>query len=348
MKKTEFFTLVTKRFSDELSPEDNDKLEEMLKVKKNREKFIFLKKKWDKVSDTISNERFSLMRSHNMLVEKIKKHEPDFGLEDKKIENTPIFKLKKLNLYLSGVAASIILLGIIFFYGLQLEQNRDDQASFEVIDKITIPGQRNTIKLADNSEVILNADSRLTFKRPFQNKLREFDLEGEGYFKVEKNHLAPFRVHFNGLTVEVLGTEFNINTYSNFNTSFVSLVEGSIKILSSSDSLLYQLKPGEQLKYNHLTEKFEIQSFDLLTTVGWKDDILVFNNERMEDVLKILGRHYGVNFNVKNPAILNCQIKADFKHKPLNIILESIKYAGEWEFSQLENNNYTLHGRGCN
>ncbi|MDW7690442.1 FecR domain-containing protein [Flammeovirgaceae bacterium SG7u.111] len=344
MKETKFITLVTKRLAKELSAKESEELDEMLQVKKNRELFIYIKKGWDNFSDHIHKEKFSHRRTQNMLVDKIKKHEPNFGLSKVQKEEAKVVNLYRLA---SKVAAVVALFGMLLYGLLQFNSEKQNSPSFDLVEKITEPGQRNTIKLADKSEIIMNAESQLTFKKPFQNKLREFDLEGEAFFKVEKNPEAPFRVNFKGLIVEVVGTQFNISSYPESDSSFISLVEGSIKILNESDSLLYTLEPGDQLVFDNSSKTYKLSSFDLVKTIGWKDDILIFDNERLGDVLPILERHYGVDFNVRNPSILNCQIKADFDSKPLSIILESLQFAGDWEFNTTDQKHYILHGHGC-
>ena len=70
--------------------------------------------------------------------------------------------------------------------------------------------------LPDNSIVWLNAESKLRFPSTFQEKERKVFASGELYFQVAKDSLSPFRVEIEGLyEVEVLGTEFNVQAYSN-------------------------------------------------------------------------------------------------------------------------------------
>ena len=67
--------------------------------------------------------------------------------------------------------------------------------------------------LSDGTRVWLNADSKLKYPVTFGNDKREVELEGEGYFKVTKDERKPFRVVVKKQTVEVLGTEFNVDAY---------------------------------------------------------------------------------------------------------------------------------------
>lgn len=63
------------------------------------------------------------------------------------------------------------------------------------------------------SRVWLNADSKLKYPVTFGSDKREVELEGEGYFEVTRDETRPFRVVVEKQTVEVLGTEFNVDAY---------------------------------------------------------------------------------------------------------------------------------------
>ena len=48
----------------------------------------------------------------------------------------------------------------------------------------------------------------------FVGDLREVELEGEGYFRVARNEKMPFVVRTKRLDVQVLGTRFDVKSYS--------------------------------------------------------------------------------------------------------------------------------------
>src|SRR5882757_3190905 len=70
------------------------------------------------------------------------------------------------------------------------------------------------VVLPDQSKVWLNSASSLKYPASFDGLAdREVTLTGEAYFEVAKNSAQPFRVHVDEATVDVLGTNFNINAY---------------------------------------------------------------------------------------------------------------------------------------
>ena len=70
-------------------------------------------------------------------------------------------------------------------------------------------------------------------------------LTGEGYFEVFKNASMPFSVRVNDMTIEVLGTHFNVNAYSDENSVATTLLEGSVKVKkggsANSEAQIYLL-----------------------------------------------------------------------------------------------------------
>ncbi len=100
--------------------------------------------------------------------------------------------------------------------------------------------------LSDGTKVWLNAASSIRYPVVFKGNERRVELTGEAYFEVAHNKEKPFRVVSNGQTVEVLGTHFNINAYSNENTVRTTLLEGSVRVSTGSKNQL--IKPGEQVQ----------------------------------------------------------------------------------------------------
>ncbi len=92
----------------------------------------------------------------------------------------------------------------------------------------TARGSQYQLILADGSKVWLNAESSLRFPATFISSQREVELTGEAYFEVSKNKEKPFMVKVGGMQVEVLGTHFNVNGYTEENDIVTSLLEGSV------------------------------------------------------------------------------------------------------------------------
>src|SRR3546814_537637 len=113
-------------------------------------------------------------------------------------------------------------------------------------------GQLKKIMLPDNSLVYLNANSRLYFEKSLLGSFsREVRLEGEAFFKVEKDSgvdgYRKFLVHTNGMAVEVLGTTFNVR--DRHAVSSVTLQTGKV-LVNMNEGEQVTLQPGERVEIN--------------------------------------------------------------------------------------------------
>ena len=72
--------------------------------------------------------------------------------------------------------------------------------------------------------------SRLTYPASFSGKTREIRLDGQAFFDVAKNREKPFIVHTEDMSVEALGTAFELFSYNMENKMEAILLNGKIKV----------------------------------------------------------------------------------------------------------------------
>jgi len=170
---------------------------------------------------------------------------------------------------------------------------------------ITPIGGEYMVRLADGTKVWLNANSKLKYPASFQGVgIREVELEGEAYFDVAKLEVSrkrvPFVVKSKGQVVEVLGTEFNINTFRSKVTT--TLIEGSVKISFASGSAgsSHLLKPNEQSIYDNQLKKINIVQIDPYYITAWKNGDFAFDKAPLENVMEDIARWYDVDVAYKS------------------------------------------------
>ncbi len=153
-------------------------------------------------------------------------------------------------------------------------------------------GGKFQLNLADGSKVWLNSASSLRFPVRFTDDTREVELKGEAYFEVSEDIHKKFTVHSGNQSVEVLGTHFNINAYTDEPAITTTLIEGKVRVIELSTKESQILKPGEQ---SRVDRNIKIQrTIDTQTEVAWKDGYFYFENAPIETVMRQLGRWYGV------------------------------------------------------
>lgn len=159
---------------------------------------------------------------------------------------------------------------------------------------LTTPrGGQYQVVLPDGSKAWLNASSSLHFPTAFIGKTREVELTGEAYFEVAKNKEKPFHVNVNGMQVEVLGTRFNVNAYSDEDAIKTSLLEGSVKIKRGGVSNL--LKPGQQGILDKSEDKVKIKNVEMSKVISWKNGLFEFNGASIKTIMREISRWYDVD-----------------------------------------------------
>lgn len=177
----------------------------------------------------------------------------------------------------------------------QLAYNKQDGAATEVLyNTITTPrGGQYQIVLADGSRVWLNAESSLRFPTAFAGKQRKVELTGEGYFEVAHNEQQPFVVQRGDAEVQVLGTHFNVNGYTDEPSLKVTLLQGRVRV-KKNDQLVY-LNPGQQAVVQGGQQSIKVDyDVDTEEVTAWKNGLFVFNNTPLETIMKQLERWYDV------------------------------------------------------
>ena len=162
------------------------------------------------------------------------------------------------------------------------------------------------LRLADGTQVWLNAESRLKYPSRFTGEQRVVELEGEGYFKVTPDSQRPFIVKSGNITTEVLGTEFNVRTYVP-DDSHVTLLKGSVKVKNTDSSSEVVIQPGEDA---HLQGDgtFDVREVDTDNYYLWTEGYFYFDNESVVEIMRELGRWYNIRVEFENLRAMNYRL----------------------------------------
>lgn len=158
----------------------------------------------------------------------------------------------------------------------------------------TPKGGQYQVDLPDGSKVWLNANTSLRYPTNFIGNVRSVELNGEAYFEVAKNPKKPFRVVSSGQVIEVLGTHFNISSYTDETSVKTTLLEGSVRVLSTKTNQSKLLKPGEQSNINSLNNSFSVQQVNTEEVVAWKNGYFLFVDEDLKSIMSKFARWYNV------------------------------------------------------
>lgn len=203
-----------------------------------------------------------------------------------------------------GIAASVVVLLGIFF----------------LLDNDTILvetnfGEQKTIALLDGSEVILNSKSTISYNEKNWSKNRTLQLNGEAYFKVQKG--STFTVETTNGTVQVLGTQFNVNT--NLDLFEVVCYEGKVRVESKEKSVV--LLPSNSLRRINGNDLEQWNVADL--NPSWIHGESSFKNVPLKYVISALESQYDVTIN-SSKINDNIEFTGSFPHNDINIALQTV------------------------
>lgn len=344
-----FIELLVKKLSDDINESEAEELKYLLADDEEcLRQYNFFKTYW--IQDQEQNSNSDLM------FQKIKLRIGAVTAIDEELPPSP--RRRKISLFWLGAAASL-LIGICmyaFYYSISSETNKDVK-----LEVTKTPSRiKSRISLSDGTVITLNSATTLKYPAVFDGKTREVYLSGEAFFDVAKDHKHPFIVHAGKMSVRVLGTAFNIKSYSNDTRSETTLIRGTIEVtLADRPSDRIILKPNEKLILNSTTVKQHLVKNDLTaatrtdsvhtnyaltnltylkpndTTVvetSWVNNRLVFKDEAFSEIANQMERWYGVKIDFKNEHTKSYRFTGVFENETLTQALDAFKRIEEFNY----------------
>ncbi len=237
---------------------------------------------------------------------------PDFDMDaalqefkNKQFQKQPkVIAMKPRRKWLQIAAAIAVLMVVSLFYVNSLDTSISTEFA-----------ERREVTLPDASEVVLNADSRLSFSEKAWDKERNVTLKGEAFFKVAKG--KRFTVATEAGTVSVLGTEFNVENRNDFFE--VTCYEGLVSVNFNGKEI--QLPAGSSFQVIQGT----IQPITDPKTASpsWINHESSFNSIPLAYVLDEFQRQYNVRMEIQN---VNTQqlFTGSFSNTNMDLALQSI------------------------
>ena len=312
MKDTNIDRIIRKVLQGTSSEEENDIFNEWKNASAINEKvFRKLYDEWQK------KESPNKAINHEELTDKIWKAALNQSPHQRNKRYLWIYKTFK-------IAATLIL---VFFVYLFLKENLNrsndlNENDQKVVSKESNTGQKSKLHLPDGTIIWLNSASSISYKKPFDPNLREVELTGEAYFQVAENSEQPFMVHFGNTQVKVLGTSFNISSYTDENMITISLIEGKIEVVNSG----YQekLTKGWVAKIDKETNTVKTFKDKVSKSIAWTEGILVFDEASFSDIFQRLQRWYGIKIIINGEPDRDMRFTGSFKQEYLNNVLENL------------------------
>ena len=208
--------------------------------------------------------------------------------------------------------------------------NHQGETAETIYNTMTTPrGRQYNLTLADGSKVWLNAASSITYPVSFSGTERRVRINGEAYFEIAHNTRMPFIVEKGDMSVQVLGTHFNINAYDDERSANVTLLEGSVKVIRGNNSHI--ISPGQQVQVDNDGGIRLLSGVDLDGVVAWKNGYFDFKGARIEPLMRQIARWYNVDvvYSSKIDDLFHGEIP---RNTNLTDVLKILELAGKVEF----------------
>jgi len=219
-------------------------------------------------------------------------------------KQTKVVAMKPARKWLQVAAAIAVLMTVSLFYINSLDESISTEFA-----------QRKNVVLPDASEVVLNADSKLSFSEKAWNKERNVTLQGEAFFKVAKG--KRFTVATAAGNVTVLGTQFNVENRKDFFE--VTCYEGLVSV--SFEGKEVQLPAGSSFLV--IQGKIQPITDPKTASPSWINHESSFNSIPLAYVLDEFQRQYNVRIEIQN---VNTQqlFTGSFSNTNMDLALQSI------------------------
>jgi len=241
-------------------------------------------------------------------------------------KDVKVIKMNPMRRLWRVAAAIVVIFAASYFYISTLDESVSTQYA-----------ERNEVRLPDNSEIILNADSRITYSEKNWAKERNISLQGEAFFKVAKGQ--KFTVATNDGLVTVLGTQFNVENRTGFFE--VTCYEGLVSVIFNGKET--KLPAGNSfiaINGNVLNTEPPAE-----TTPSWMSNESTFKSIPLNYVLDEFERQYNIEVKTEN-VNLEQLFTGSFSNTNINLALQSISTPSQIKY-ELEGNNVLFYAENA-
>ena len=218
-------------------------------------------------------------------------------------------------------------LGVILWSGVYVPT--------EYAVRTTAIGKQHLHTFNDGSSAHLNTNS--VIEAEFTRDARIVRLmQGEALFDVAHDPSRPFIVYVGNRAVQAIGTTFVVRIESE--NIHVAVTDGQVQlskrekvndeVLQPESQEVVLVSKGEGVKVNNKTaapKPHPIADEELSRQLSWSRGQLVFDNERLEQVIKEVSRYVPNKIIIEDPELRDVRISGRFALGDTDALLEAIE-----------------------
>jgi transmembrane sensor len=312
--------LISRYLCGEAQPEEAEALVDWLSITENLEYFESIEAAWNATLPSKSLSTFNKESAWKTV---------QHAVNIQPTKSSMSFWYRAAAVFIVAVSCSLF---AYYFY-----QNRVTP------EEITVEsaGTQRTVTLPDNSSVVINRNSAISYPENFGKNSRDVNFSGEGFFSVEGNAGKPFIVHTSLGNIRVVGTRFNVSMEKGILN--VDVQEGKVLVFTATDSTYLDAGYSASVEAN--------KSINVINAVnenqwGYATRRFTFQDTPLSEVFESIEKAYPYSIEVVNNDIKNCRLTVAFDHvsarEMLNLIAETVDLT-----IQEYDSSFRVDGKGC-
>jgi transmembrane sensor len=358
-----YISLIVRQLKKEASGIEKKKLFEWIYSNPEHEKIYYLLKDiWETSRyEQIAGEAMTDSEWEKLALKAI---ETESGHYIKKQKN-----IRRLYRAIQIAAILVLAIGLGFFLNRMLPHKQE-------LVSVNVPyGAKTNIELPDGSKVWVNSGSRFTYPAHFNGKNIDMRLDGQAFFDIVHNPKRRINIHTASVTVQVLGTVFNVKSYKDEEVFEATLLKGSISISGEIGNKVFEsvvLKPNEQarltkgnaaisverMKNDPLAEEsiqpgkdkepqrtpslHIIKKIDTEPVISWKDQKLVFKSECFNELAKEMERWYNVKIEFQDEELKKARYTGSFDNETIEQAMKALSLSMPFSYT-IEKNRIRIY-----
>jgi ferric-dicitrate binding protein FerR (iron transport regulator) len=224
-------------------------------------------------------------------------------------------------------------------YTLTNSSDGEQVSEFYVMQNFeTEKGEKARVTFSDGTIVVLNSASSIRFPQEFHGTKREVYLEGEAYFAVAHDSDHPFIVYAQETEVQVLGTEFNVQGWSDDGSVEVVVREGKVSVGSQNsevnESAHLILTEGLYTSIENGKAPGPVKKVNVNNRLIWTHGGLYFENAPFSKVVRDLERRFNVEFKEVDEELTDIPYTGMFQYAELDEVLAVIAVSMDFEYER--------------
>ncbi len=332
MQEFDFILLLNKRFTGEIDARESALLDAWIGASsENAQLAEQYRQVWEQTTERQKKFDLDLDAEYSHLLTRLD------------LQERPLAKVVPIGGQLLRVAAAVAFLLLATYSYWQYTT----PVSNQIVENAG-KSEKRLVELPDGSRVWLRQNATMQYPETFSGNERRVKLTGEAYFEVAHQAEKPFRVELaQGGLVEVLGTQFNVQTATAENAACILVREGKVRFSPNGNSDGVILAANDKAVCRPGTSQIRISKLLTFNELAWQTGQLEFNSTALSQVVADLEQHFGVQIELQNAAVQHCRYTAVLHNQPLSEVLESLALIYRFDVSQPTPGQYRLAGGIC-